>query len=80
MMVPPGSSSPSRSAASIIVTAMRSLTLPPGLSISSLATSSQRASGTARRNLDSGVLPTRSRTESATSTPGRLPVEGWART
>ena len=45
MIVPPGSSSPSRSAASIIAMAGRSLTLPPGLSISSLASTSQRASG-----------------------------------
>ena len=37
MMVPPGLSSPSRSAASIIGRPMRSLTEPPGLSISSLA-------------------------------------------
>ena len=38
MMVPPGRSSPSRSAASIIDTAIRSLTDPPGFTCSSLAT------------------------------------------
>ena len=37
MIVPPGLSRPSRSAASIIGRPMRSLTEPPGLSISSLA-------------------------------------------
>ena len=36
-VVPPGASRPSRSAASIMATAMRSLTEPPGLSISILA-------------------------------------------
>ena len=77
MIVPPGLSSPSRSAPSIIAMAMRSLTLPPGLSISSLASTSQRASGIARRIRTSGVFPTRSRTESATSTDRRLPAAGW---
>ena len=40
-IVPPGFSRPSCSAASIMATAGRSLTLPPGLSISSLATTVQ---------------------------------------
>jgi hypothetical protein len=38
-IVPPGRSLPSRSAASIIATATRSLIEPPGLNISTLATS-----------------------------------------
>ena len=37
MIVPPGLSRPARSAASIIGSPMRSLTEPPGLSVSSLA-------------------------------------------
>ena len=40
MMVPPGLSRPARSAASIIGRPMRSLTEPPGLSISILASRS----------------------------------------
>ena len=40
-IVEPGPSSPSRSAASIMAAAGRSFTLPPGLRISSLATSGQ---------------------------------------
>ena len=44
IVVRPGSIRPSRSAASIIATPIRSLTEPPGLSISSLAKTSPRAS------------------------------------
>ena len=40
IVVRPGSMRPSRSAASIIATPMRSLTLPPGLNASSLPNSS----------------------------------------
>src|SRR6266567_4339854 len=69
MMVPPGFSRPSRSAASIMRMPMRSLTLPPGLSISSLA----RIVGlTPRVTLCSrtrGVLPMASRNDSMTCIP-----------
>ena len=69
MIVPPGFSSPARSAASIIGRPMRSLTDPPGLSISILARSSGcRSMGPRSRVIrlirTSGVLPTRSSTDS----------------
>src|SRR3954454_11827101 len=67
MMVPPGPSSPSRSAASIIATAGRSLTLPPGFVVSSFATIWHCNPSVTRRRRTSGVLPTRSRSESAIS-------------
>jgi len=54
-MVDPGLSSPARSAASTIVMAGRSLTLPPGLRISSLATSGQGRSRPPGRGAPSGV-------------------------
>ncbi len=64
-MVPPGRSSPDLSAASTMRSAMRSLTLPPGLKYSTLAsTSGLSPSATAFRRT-SGVLPTRSITCSA---------------
>ena len=70
MIVPPGLSRPARSAASIIGRPIRSLTEPPGLSISSLARSSGwRSAGPRSRvrrvSRTSGVLPTRSRIDSA---------------
>ena len=59
IVVRPGSIRPSASAASIIATPMRSLTEPPGLYISSLATTSPCASGPGRRvSLTIGVRPT----------------------
>jgi hypothetical protein len=61
-IVPPGLSRPSRSAASIIESPMRSLTEPPGFRYSSLARSSP---GTSRESFSSrtiGVCPTSSST------------------
>jgi len=54
----PGAIRPSRSAASIIATPIRSLTEPPGLYISSLATSSAPQSGASRVRVTMGVSPT----------------------
>ncbi len=70
MIVPPGLSSPARSAASIIGRPIRSLTDPPGLSISSLASSRGWRSAGPRSRVSrlirtSGVSPTRSRIDSA---------------
>jgi hypothetical protein len=73
-------SSPSRSAASIIATAGRSLTLPPGLRISSLAISGQGRSRPIRSRRTIGVLPTRSSNESATSIFGPGSVSGTTST
>ena len=56
----PGSIRPSASAASIIATPMRSLTLPPGLYASSFAISSAPQSGARRVSRTIGVPPTRS--------------------
>src|ERR1700710_2626711 len=56
-MVPPGLSSPSASAASIILTAMRSLALPPGLRYSILAATVPAPSGTTEFSCTRGVLP-----------------------
>ena len=66
-MVPPGRSSPDRSAASIMAMAGRSLTLPPGLVVSSLATTAVGSPALNRPSRTSGVFPTRSSTESAIS-------------
>src|SRR3954454_11958167 len=49
---------PSRSAASIIATPIRSLTEPPGLKNSSFATTSPGRSPARRGSTTSGVLPT----------------------
>ena len=59
-IVPPGFSFPSRSAASIIVIAIRSLTEPPGFRYSSFASSVAAPSGTTFCSRTSGVLPTSS--------------------
>ena len=56
IVVRPGSMIPSASAASIIAMPIRSLTDPPGLSISSLANSST-PSGAVRVSCTIGVLP-----------------------
>src|ERR1700750_1101457 len=76
-MVPPGFSRPSRSAASIMATAGRSFTLPPGLNSSTLARRSHSRSRPARPSRTSGVFPTRSSSESATSIESRLALAVW---
>ena len=64
MIVPPGLSSPSRSAASIIAIATRSLIEPPALKYSTFASSCVRSPGRIRDIRISGVSPTSSRIES----------------
>src|SRR5207244_9495549 len=66
-IVPPGRRRPSRSAASIIRSPIRSLTEPPGLSISSLPSRVHSTSGPILSSRNSGVRPTRSSSESAAS-------------
>ena len=66
-IVPPGLSSPSRSAASTSAIAARSLMEPPGLSASTFATSCGVRSFPSRERRTSGVWPTASRIESFTS-------------
>ena len=63
MMVSPGFSNPSCSAFSIILRAIRSFTLPPGLKNSSFTNTSAESSGTILFNLTIGVLPINSVTE-----------------
>src|SRR2546425_937721 len=63
-IVPPGFSAPVRSASSIIARAIRSLTLPPGLRDSTLATTAAPPGLGSLRRRTSGVLPIRSSTES----------------
>src|SRR3954470_24284931 len=81
-MVPPGRSSPEASAASIIRSAMRSFTEPPGLTYSTLASTSG-ASGprcsVTRRSRTRGVSPIRSTTDSAycTGSPGGRRGRRW---
>ena len=53
-MVSPGWRRPSRSAASTMATAMRSLTLPPGLRASSLPSTAAAPSGTTRLQAHQG--------------------------
>jgi hypothetical protein len=65
MMVPPGPSSPSRSAASIIETAIRSLIDPPGFMYSTLAT--RLPGGCIRDRRTRGVFPMAARTSSKIS-------------
>src|SRR5271155_180717 len=57
-MMVSGLINPACSAASIMATPMRSLTLPPGLKNSSLATTSATAPSVTRRSRSSGVFPT----------------------
>src|SRR5579883_292022 len=71
-IVAPGRSRPSRSAASIIASAMRSFTLPAGLSDSNLPKTCAPPGGTTRCSRTSGVLPISSSTLSATN--GRTPT------
>ena len=66
MIVPPGLSSPSRSASSIIFTAMRSLMQWPGLKVSTLAYTVAATSRVMRFRRTSGVLPMVSRMLSCT--------------
>ena len=54
-MVPPGRSSPLASAASIILIAMRSLALPPGLRYSILAATMPAPSGTRVQLYQQGI-------------------------
>ena len=72
-MVPPGRSSPSRSAARIISSAGRSFDEPPGLVVSIFIASTHGSASTSLRRArrTSGVLPIRSMTESAISVPAR---------
>jgi hypothetical protein len=69
--VAPGRNRPRRSASSIMETAMRSLTLPPGLSDSILPSTTALPGLGTRLSRIRGVAPTSSRTDSATF--GRLP-------
>ncbi len=61
MMVLPGRSAPSRSACSIILSAIRSLMLPVGLNPSSFANIRTRGFGLRRLIRTTGVRPMRSR-------------------
>ena len=61
-IVPPGLSQPLRSASSIMRMPMRSLTEPPGLSISSLATTGVRIPLVTRLSRTRGVCPSASMT------------------
>ncbi len=63
-MVPPGRSSPEASASSIISSAIRSFTDPPGLKYSTLASTSGAASPVTRDSRTNGVSPTRSMIDS----------------
>jgi hypothetical protein len=63
-MTPPGRSSPEASAASIMRTAMRSLTDPPGLKYSTLASTWAGIPAETLCNRTSGVLPISSTRES----------------
>src|SRR6184192_2347900 len=60
-MVPPGFSSPRRSASSIIRSPIRSFTLPPGFRVSTLARIVGRSPAVIRWSRTSGVCPTASR-------------------
>ena len=61
-IVPPGFSSPDASAASTMRRAMRSLTLPPGLKYSILASTGAASPAATGPSRTSGVFPTRSAT------------------
>src|SRR5215217_1138662 len=78
-IVPPGFRAPLASAASTMRTAMRSFTDPPGLRYSTLASTRGASGPRSRVTLDSrtsGVLPTRSTTDSAYCTgPPRTGVD-----
>ena len=78
-IVPPGRRSPAFSAASTMATAGRSFTLPPALRNSALASRWQSSRRPTRSRRTSGVLPTRSSSESATSMAGPVSVSGRIR-
>ena len=61
-IVPPGFSLPSRSAASMMRTAMRSFDEPPGFRYSTLASTVAAMPSVTLLSLTSGVSPMRSRT------------------
>ena len=63
-IVPPGSRDPSRSAASTIAVAARSLTEPPGFRYSTLTSTVAERPSVSLRSRTSGVSPTRSINES----------------
>src|SRR5258708_23045022 len=75
-MVPPGVRSPRFSAASIIARPIRSLTEPPGLSISSFATRRGLRPLPRRFSSTRGVLPTSPRTSLAMGML-RMLVRAW---
>ena len=80
MMVPPGLSSPARSASSIIFTAMRSLIELPGLNVSTLtSTSALITPWVMRLILTIGVLPMASRIVLLMGFTQRLPARSRAR-
>ena len=65
VMIPPGRSKPCASASQIIRKAIRSLTLPPGLNISNLASTVAPTPDVMRFNSTRGVCPTSSVTSFA---------------
>src|SRR3712207_3703897 len=79
MIVPPGRSRPSRSAASTSRIATRSLIDPPGLKYSTLATTCGASPAPIRLSRTSGVSPTVSRIESLMSGSSLVPCVAMAR-
>ncbi|MCU1422179.1 MAG: hypothetical protein JWN36_1830 [Microbacteriaceae bacterium] len=82
-MVPPGFSSPSRSAASMMRVAMRSFEEPPGLRYSTLTRMVAATPSVTLLSLTRGVSPTRSMTLLAyfmvpQPTGGACDVTGWS--
>jgi hypothetical protein len=71
-MVPPGLSSPERSARSTMARPIRSLTEPPGFRYSTLASRVGARPLPSREQRISGVPPTTSRSESYTSMAGSI--------
>ena len=76
-IVPPGFSSPSRSAARIISSAGRSFDEPPGFVVSSLATSGHGRSAPTLPSFTIGVLPMRSMADSAINVPCSRTSSAW---
>ncbi len=75
-IVPPGRRYPSRSAASISDTAIRSLIEPPGLKASSLAITCGATPAPIRDSRTSGVFPIVSRIEFLTAETATLSMPG----
>src|SRR6187402_1863241 len=71
-IVPPGFSLPSRSAASMILVAMRSFEEPPGLKYSTFASTVAAMPCVTALSFTNGVFPTRSSTDCAYSTAPSL--------